>query len=75
MKINVELSVVTGDIVRGIESYFPHESFKQRKQYDEYYCKVCLIDIAICVGDLIELSEWVKVSVKSGQIYISNLDG
>ena len=72
MRLNLDFDIVDGDTVRSISDYIDTRFFTQRKSFDEYYCDLKYINVNIDLGDLLILSESVKVTIENGEVYITD---
>ena len=67
MKVNISIGIIDGESKRGIERFFVKSSFKQRKNFDEYYFDVSIVEIDFDLSDLVEMSHYIQVSMDCGE--------
>jgi len=71
VKINLDgLGIIEGDQKRLLENYVDERLLVQRKQYDEYYVQLAVLEIDIYIRDLMILAEKFKVTVLEGSVTI-----
>ena len=46
--------------------YLPNADIRQRKHYEEYYCRINNEDVELSFEDIDELSVWFKVTFYNG---------
>ena len=71
VKINLDgLGIIEGDQKRLLESYVDERLLTQRKQYDEYYVNIAVLEIEIDIRGLMILAEKFKVTVLESSVTI-----
>ena len=71
VKINLDgLGIIEGDQKRLLENYVDERLLTQRKQYDEYYVNIAVLEIEIDIRDLMILAEKFKVTVLESGVTI-----
>ena len=64
--------LVDGKFKRAVEEHIslPKDTFKMRKQYDEYYVIKDILKVDVTLEDLLKLSQVVDVRLVAGDIHL-----